>query len=320
MVSSVILFDSSSTPYQIGGLDLVCPEMEWNNLVALTDGPSEFSREMQGTLSIKCVFGGEEVYKVKGEQFRITPQRFLVLNCGRRYTSRVEKGKHPESLCLFFHPRFVEGALQSLVEPEDHLLDMPFDDFGQPIRFVEQLYAADSMIFPRLLHLRSRMLNRKEVGISQEWLNQEFHQLLGLLMGSHRDIARRMRTLNVMRPATRLELYRRLELARAFIQENYTRRILLSDIASAAFLSSYYLLRMFRQVYQETPHQYMTKLRIERAAYLLAHTDSSVTDICLDLGFDSPNTFSLLFRRYQGVSPRGYRGLHKREAKDQGEE
>lgn len=311
MLSPVVLFDKSSAPYTIGGLDLICPEMEWSNLAALTDGPQEFGREMQGTLSIKCVFGGEEVYRVRGERFRITPNRYLILNCGGRYTSRVEKGNKAESLCLFFHPRFVDGELRSLVGPEDHLLDLPFDDFDQPVRFVEQVYGADAELFPRLAALRHALSDRKGEGIPPGRLHEEFHLLLGLMLRGHREIARRMRTLNVMRPATRLELSRRLELARAFIEENYTRRILLADIAAASFLSPYYLLRMFRQFYRETPHRYMTRRRIEQAARLLADSDSSVTDICLDLGFDSPNSFSLLFRRHTGLSPRRYRELHR---------
>lgn len=311
-VAPVVLFDSSSAPYSIGGLDLICPEMDWSNLVALSSASAEFSADTQGTLSIKCSFGGEEVYRVKGERYRVAPDRFLILNCGQRYTSRVEKGKDAESLCLFFHPRFAEEGLRALVEPDDHLLDLPSDDFRQPVRFVEQLYPADASIFPRLAHLRERLHGRSTTGLSAEWLNQEFHLVLGMMLGAHREVAGRIRRVDAVRPGTRLELYRRLERAREFIGDNYAKRIRLADIAEASFLSPHHLLRTFRQVYSETPHQYLTRCRIEQAARRLATSDAAVTDICLDLGFDSPTSFSLLFRRHTGMSPREYRAARGR--------
>jgi AraC-like DNA-binding protein len=64
---------------------------------------------------------------------------------------------------------------------------------------------------------------------------------------------------------------------------------------------------MFKQVFGATPHQYLTARRLERARYLLAHTDQPVTEICLSVGFASLGAFSWLFRRRVGVSPAAYR-------------
>ena len=63
----------------------------------------------------------------------------------------------------------------------------------------------------------------------------------------------------------------------------------------------------FEQAFGATPHQYLTARRLERARYLLAHTDQPVTEICLSVGFASPGAFSWLFRRRVGVSPAAYR-------------
>jgi AraC family transcriptional regulator len=74
-----------------------------------------------------------------------------------------------------------------------------------------------------------------------------------------------------------------------------------------AGLSPNHLLRMFKQAFGQTPHQYLTARRLERARHLLAHTDQPVTEICLSVGFASLGAFSWLFHRRVGVSPAEYR-------------
>jgi len=46
-------------------------------------------------------------------------------------------------------------------------------------------------------------------------------------------------------------------------------------------------IRTFRAVFGETPHRYLQRRRVERSMFLLRETDRSVTDICLDVGFNS---------------------------------
>lgn len=81
----------------------------------------------------------------------------------------------------------------------------------------------------------------------------------------------------------------------------------LAAMASWACFSKYHFLRLFRQAYGETPIRYLSQLRLERARALLEETDRSVTDICLDVGFESLASFSSAFRKHTGDSPQRYR-------------
>ena len=82
---------------------------------------------------------------------------------------------------------------------------------------------------------------------------------------------------------------------------------MLPQIASVACMAPHHFLRTFKQAFQETPHQYLTELRLDRAKTLLYRTDTPITDICMEVGFESPGSFSWLFRRQFGTSPSGYR-------------
>jgi AraC-like DNA-binding protein len=81
----------------------------------------------------------------------------------------------------------------------------------------------------------------------------------------------------------------------------------LVDCADEAGLSPWHLLRSFRGAFGETPKEFLTRLRLERAQHLLTVTDRPVTEVCFDVGFSSLGTFSTLFKRAVGCPPTEYR-------------
>lgn len=105
----------------------------------------------------------------------------------------------------------------------------------------------------------------------------------------------------------RLEDEVRLLRARDFIDRCFDRPLDLEVIARQAHFSRYHFLRAFRRAYAVTPHQYLTRRRIDAARDLLEESDLSVTEVCLAVGFQSLGSFSTLFRRHVGRSPADYR-------------
>src|SRR5437660_12019043 len=95
--------------------------------------------------------------------------------------------------------------------------------------------------------------------------------------------------------------------ARDLIRDCYAEPVTLADCAGEAGLSPWHLLRSFRAAFGETPKEFLTRLRLERAQYLLTTTNRSVTDVCFDIGFSSLGTFSVLFKRHVGASPKDFR-------------
>lgn len=105
------------------------------------------------------------------------------------------------------------------------------------------------------------------------------------------------------------DVYRRLCRAREFMDSNYNLPLDLEQISGEACFSRYHFLRLFRDVFQETPHQYLMRKRIERAKEFLASGKHTVTDTCFEVGFQSLGSFSTLFRRYVGHPPVSYRTI-----------
>jgi len=115
------------------------------------------------------------------------------------------------------------------------------------------------------------------------------------------------RQLNCAPRVNHLAAHARLHRARALIDACYDAPLDLERIAREASFSRYHFIRLFRQAFDTTPHQYLMRRRIEKAKELLAADDLSVTEICFAVGFQSLGSFSALFRRAVGHSPKDYR-------------
>ena len=103
------------------------------------------------------------------------------------------------------------------------------------------------------------------------------------------------------------QTYRSLIQAREFMRHAYGRPVYLPDVAAQANLSPFHFLRVYKQTYGETPHEFLTRLRIERAKTLLARGSHNVTEACFEVGFSSLGSFSSLFAYRVGLSPSEYR-------------
>jgi AraC family transcriptional regulator len=100
---------------------------------------------------------------------------------------------------------------------------------------------------------------------------------------------------------------RRAVEAALWIDERAHEPIDLETAAAQAGVSSFHFLRLFASVLGVTPHQYLVRTRLRRAARLLAETTQSITAIALDVGFNDLSNFVRTFHRAAGVSPRGFR-------------
>ncbi|MGZ4268437.1 MAG: helix-turn-helix domain-containing protein [Solirubrobacteraceae bacterium] len=101
---------------------------------------------------------------------------------------------------------------------------------------------------------------------------------------------------------------RRMLRARDAMDRDYAKPLDIPALARIAVVSEAHFIRTFRATFGEPPHRYLQRRRVERAMFLLAQTDRSVTEICFDVGFASLGTFSRTFTAIVGESPSAFRG------------
>ena len=106
--------------------------------------------------------------------------------------------------------------------------------------------------------------------------------------------------------------FARLCRARDYLAAHFARPVFLEDAARQACLSPFYFNRLFTQAFCETPHEFITRRRIEQAKKLLLAGNHSVTEICFEVGYESLGSFSTRFHSLTGLSPAAFRGEARR--------
>ncbi|GAA0350426.1 AraC family transcriptional regulator [Actinoallomurus spadix] len=95
----------------------------------------------------------------------------------------------------------------------------------------------------------------------------------------------------------------------AVMRERLADPLTLADVAAEVHLSVYHFIRVFREATGETPHRFLTRLRIEQARRLLTGTDLTVERIAERCGFAGPGSLSSAFLARVGVRPSAYRKM-----------
>lgn len=270
--------------------------------------PDGYFDQAKERLSIKWFPKGQALYETEGGQFLVRGQEYLLINHDQDYSITRPPETEVESFLIFFNPVFAAETLRGLVTPADRLLDMPFDAADKPPEFLTRIYSLDDILLPRLLSLKSSLDAESQDNIR---LEEQLHDILEGLLLVRRGAQRELERISAVRRATRLELYRRLYRARDYAAATFSQPITIDEMARVACLSHNHFFRSFKQLFRQTPHQYLTILRLARAKELLLKTDLPVTEICLEVGFESLGSFSTLFRHRFGLSPQAYRRAHR---------
>jgi len=234
--------------------------------------------EQHGSHSISYVRRGSFGYATRGKSFQLVAGGVLIGN------------RDDEFLCTHDHHDCGDECLSFQLTPE---LVATIDDSGAIWRCGALPPLPELIVLGELAQAIAD--GRSDVGLDE----------VGMLFTARlADLARGH--VPEQREASARDQRRAIEAAH-WIEANAHAAIELSDVARAVALSAFHFLRLFGSVLGVTPHQYLVRARVRRAARLLAQTERAVTDIAFDSGFADLSNFVRTFRRAAGVSPRGFR-------------
>lgn len=246
------------------------------------------------------VYAAEHPCQVKadGRRYELLPGQFILINPGKE----VE-------VC----PADQSGVFQISLEPAclDHWRKKATEDHAKKVfphsqgklELCEQIYQVeDSRLGDALITLAKDQFQRTSSQDNYDWPD--------LLVGHQWQVYQQLQRLTSAKLSTRKELYRRLCKARRFMLDHLDSPLDLDTLAQVACLSKYHFIRLFKEVYGQTPRQYLISRRLERASDLLKESDLSFHEICHEVGLKDSSSFGRLFKRSFGATPHLYRRMH----------
>lgn len=317
------------------------------SVIIHTNVASCFRPDIKGPLSFFLNIRGNSVCNVDRQRTHINEENYFVSNRAQHYTLQVEEpcatsrrgspaatapmitptataraGRATtETFNIHFGDFFSESVLNSLLTPPDKILDKGTEKQLTPFLFFNQLHRRDAT-FNALV--RSIMQTYKASGFNRLLFDEQLTALLSYHLLQHRHVLDTVNKLPPVRQATRVELYKRLSRAKDLLHSHYDAghavshpdshpdgEISLDLLSAEACLSKYHFLRLFRQAYGLSPHQYIQQLRLEKGKRLLVGSKMPISDLADLLGFANSQSFSRLFFQRTGLYPSQYRTLAK---------
>jgi len=95
--------------------------------------------------------------------------------------------------------------------------------------------------------------------------------------------------------------------AMRYLHEHYAEHVSRDEVAAVAHLSPAHFSRLVRKTYGRTFSELLTRLRVDRAADLLRHTERPIALVALETGFADASYLTKVFRRERGQTPAAYR-------------
>ena len=99
-----------------------------------------------------------------------------------------------------------------------------------------------------------------------------------------------------------------------FIEENFHRQISVEEIAEQSNMSKRNFIRRFKKATQNTPLEYLQRVKIESAKKALERSSQDISSLMYDVGYNDVKTFRMIFKRITGLTPQEYQRKYNRAA------
>jgi AraC family transcriptional regulator len=241
-------------------------------------------------------------YRLNDNAISINDRAFYFLNAGDELEINFSRQMRLETLIIMFNKYFVSDVYRCCLGSTEELLEIGREVNNRVLRLPEIPFVYTAGIRQSIERI---VTNRLESDQDSEYY---FFDLLSQLLKCNAAYKTEISRLPAKKKSTREELYKRIIQARIYMSDNLSSTVTIDEIAAEACLNKFHFLKVFKNCYGVTPHQYFLKLKMERSVNLLRTGKFTVSEVCLMSGFESHGSFTNLFRKFYGAPPSHFMG------------
>ncbi|OEK00067.1 hypothetical protein BFP97_00410 [Roseivirga sp. 4D4] len=306
----MIAYNGQHTVHRKGGQ--IYWRAEHGQIEGINNGYAHFTsqglmgEDQKTRFSIRFGVKGTQLYHINQSQLRVNTDQFLVMNHETEYSVTSEHSEDATMLAFCFNENFVKDFVAYHKQTQAGLLDaFALYDLSKPLpEFPLHTLPVTEELRRRIEHMIGNKMSTQPSEVDDYDL---FSGMLETVFMSANASLNVFKDQEIVKRSTKVELYKRLSIARDYIQAHFSEDVNLNELSRVACLSPYHFHRAFKHTFGITPKKFVTGLRIEKAKWLLLNRSYSVQSICNDVGFKDVSSFTRLFTSYTGQTPSVFR-------------
>ncbi len=272
--------------YELVRLDPDIPVFMWLHPRGRTTNPRVIDAHWHRSLEFDIIWDDELLYYINGVEYRLDGESVCLINSmdvHRLIPQSERKGPEIIGFTLIIGYDFLKSLVQDIEE---------------------SIFVLDGTEQTRAV--RGRLVKMADIFFAQAspyWKAEIMEQVCGLIY----YLCSSCKHSRSVIPAHAETNVKEVRAMMEYIQEHYTEDIRQQELSQRFFYSREYMSKLFKRYTKCTIKEYLTQYRLQQSERLLFHTDRSVTEIALTVGFNDAKQMIRAFRRYYDMTPQQFR-------------
>ena len=256
-------------------------------------------------VELKYIMQGPVCYVLEGKRHVMQSGGYTVINQDQYYEGYVKQQERSTKGLYFFLDAALLSEVHETMLSSHHSL-LSHDGSVAAVRefdFVQGVHSAKTDGLGVWLKKLSTLILEGQPFCEQEM----FYHTCQKFLESQASMQSAIAGIKAEKKATRVELYRRLNLARQMILDGGAYELSITDLAREAAMSEFHFLRSFKQAFGISPYQLLLDQKLMKSKELLERLEMSVSEVASFFGFSELGAFSKAFKARYGMSPSRFR-------------
>lgn len=243
---------------------------------------------------------GFSVFTVDTLPIKVSEGQCIIINSGQLHSAHCMNNEFSQHHALLFDLNFLSGLISDYCHSK-YIAPLLKGQFKLPLIVDEKSQWGSEVI--REVKEAIKIYDSKDLGWEMG-IKASLYKILSFIARENKFLIEESSTASSINYKINI-----IKKSLNYIQNNYTKKIYIEDLANEVNMNPQYFCRFFKKNIGKTPVDYINQYRIEQAVKIIKTEDKNISDICFEVGFDNFSYFIRKFKQYKNCTPNKYKQL-----------